>query len=316
MELKINKKKFEIFLEVTKELNKLDITPILFGSLGLCRKIGEFKPVQDVDFLLPEEWLDKKWKKLVDLMEKIGFKLENEKEHEFVREEEKIAFGKEKDLKEMVNISVEELESSGLAGAKFKELSPEQYLKVYEVMLRDNYRQEKRMKDDKSKIDLIKKYLEKNRSKKTKEEEYLEGWKRCQADFENYKKRQEGLQWELAKYSGLNLILQILPVLDNFHASTEHVPQDQKENPWVMGIMYIQKQLEKILEDNGVKEIKAKEGDDFDPQIHEAISDANNPNPDKSKNQNGANVLKIKKVTMKGYKMEEKVIRAARVIVE
>ena len=140
------------------------------------------------------------------------------------------------------------------------------------------------------------------------EQEYLDGWKRCQADFENYKKRQEGLQWELAKYSGLNLIMQILPVLDNFHAATDHIPADQKEDQWVVGIMYIQKQLEKILEDNGIKEIKTKEGDDFDPQIHEAV---HNSQQEKEKK----NHHKIAKVVLKGYKMEEKVIRAARVIV-
>lgn len=140
-------------------------------------------------------------------------------------------------------------------------------------------------------------------------EKHLDGWKRCQADFENYKKRQTELQWELAKYSGLNLIMQILPVLDNFHASADHIPLDQKENPWVVGIMYIQKQLEKILEDNGVKEIKTEIGDDFDPQIHEAV---HNSQQEKEK----AGQHKIAKVVLKGYKIEGKVIRAARVIVE
>ncbi len=155
--------------------------------------------------------------------------------------------------------------------------------------------------------------LEIKEEKISQEQKNLDGWKRCQADFENYKKRQETLQWELAKYSGLNLILQILPVLDNFHAATDHIPADQKDDQWVVGIMYIQKQLEKILEDNGVKEIAAKAGDDFDPKIHEAISDSNLP---KKEHSNDSNVLKIKKVTMKGYQMEEKVVRAARVIVE
>ncbi len=137
----------------------------------------------------------------------------------------------------------------------------------------------------------------------------LDGWKRCQADFENYKKRQAELQWELAKYSGLNLILEILPVLDNFHASLDHVPQDQKENPWVVGITYIQRQLEKILEDNGVKEIKTKEGDNFDPHIHEAVK-----NGDQEVTKNEKN--KITKILVKGYKMEGKVIRPAKVVVE
>ncbi|OGI30735.1 MAG: nucleotide exchange factor GrpE, partial [Candidatus Moranbacteria bacterium RIFOXYB12_FULL_35_8] len=66
--------------------------------------------------------------------------------------------------------------------------------------------------------------LEIKEEKISQEQKNLDGWKRCQADFENYKKRQETLQWELAKYSGLNLILQILPVLDNFHAATDHIP--------------------------------------------------------------------------------------------
>jgi molecular chaperone GrpE len=140
-------------------------------------------------------------------------------------------------------------------------------------------------------------------------EKNLDGWKRCQADFDNYKKRQTGLQWELAKYSGLNLIMQILPVLDNFHAATDHIPADQKDDQWVVGIMYIQKQLEKILEDNGVKEIKTEPGDIFDPKIHEAVHNSNQEGDKDGQH-------KIAKIALKGYKMEGKVIRAARVIVE
>lgn len=150
---------------------------------------------------------------------------------------------------------------------------------------------------------IIEKYL-----KYQEQKNLLAGWKRCQADFENYKKRQTELQWELAKYSGLNLIMQILPVLDNFHAATDHIPQDQKDNQWVMGIMYIQKQLEKILEDNGVKEIKTEPGDMFDPKIHEAVHNSNQEGDKDGQH-------KIAKVVLKGYRMEGKVIRAARVIV-
>jgi nucleoside triphosphatase len=140
--------------------------------------------------------------------------------------------------------------------------------------------------DEARKIDLavgtkqiIEKYL-----KYQEQKNLLAGWKRCQADFDNYKKRQTELQWELAKYSGLNLIMQILPVLDNFHAATDHIPADQKDDPWVVGILYIQKQLEKILEDNGVKEIKAKNGDDFDPKIHEALHNGDQTKEKESKN--------------------------------
>lgn len=140
----------------------------------------------------------------------------------------------------------------------------------------------------------------------------LDGWKRCMADFENYKKRQIEERKDLIAFSNVNLISELIPILDNFHASTDHIPQDQKENPWVTGIMYIQKQLEKVLQDYGVLDIEVKIGDEFDPNIMEAVSSANITN----ENTNDTNENKVKKVLMKGYKINNKVIRVARVAVE
>ncbi|HEX8973986.1 MAG TPA: nucleotide exchange factor GrpE [Patescibacteria group bacterium] len=145
-----------------------------------------------------------------------------------------------------------------------------------------------------------------------KAEEYLEGWKRCQAEFENYKKRQSESQKDLAKYAAQNVILQILPVLDNFHASTDHIPEDQKNDGWVTGIMYIQKQLEGVLAENGVEEIAPNVGENFDPVFHEAIEDKECMHCEAGKKFEN----KIKKVLTKGYKMGDRVIRAARVTVE
>lgn len=141
-----------------------------------------------------------------------------------------------------------------------------------------------------------------------KAEEYLNGWKRCQADFENYKKRQVEEKKVLISYGNINLILDVLPIIDNFHASTDHVPKDQKDSPWVTGIMHIQKQLEQVLTDNGVSEIPAGVGDEFDPEIHEAIEDKND------KKEEFKNI--VKKVIQKGYKMGSRIIRPVRVIVE
>lgn len=138
--------------------------------------------------------------------------------------------------------------------------------------------------------------------------EYLDGWKRAQADFENYKKQQVHAQKDFARFAARDLVMQIIPVLDNFHASTDHIPEDQKENPWVVGIMHIQKQLENVLKENGVEEIEAKIGDEFDPELHEAVTDSNLQIESESTNI-------IKKVVSKGYKMENKVIRPAKVIV-
>jgi len=142
-----------------------------------------------------------------------------------------------------------------------------------------------------------------------KAEEYLNGWKRSQADFENYRKRQAEERKDLIAYGNMNLILDILPVIDNFYASTEHVPEDQKDSPWVTGIMHILKQLEQVLTDNGVSEISTKTGDAFDPEIHEAIKDK-----DDKKEKEFKNI--IKKIVQKGYKMGSRIIRPARVVVE
>ncbi len=149
-------------------------------------------------------------------------------------------------------------------------------------------------------------------------ESYLDGWKRTQADFENYKKLQAQSQKDLMRYATQNLVLQLIPVLDNFHMSTDHIPEDQKSGAWVTGIMHIQKQLENVLLENGVEEISAKAGDTFDPAMHEAIEEKSCGDHccggdchDKKKYAN-----KIKKIVMKGYKMGDRTIRPTRVVVE
>lgn len=141
-----------------------------------------------------------------------------------------------------------------------------------------------------------------------KAQEYLDSWKRAQADFENYKKRQTEERKNLLQYGNINLILEILPVVDNFHASTDHIPEDQKKSPWVTGIMHIQKQLEKVLEDNNVSEVKIEKGDKFDPEVMEAIENKD------CKSDECKNI--VKQVVMRGYKIDGRVIRAARVTVE
>ncbi len=141
---------------------------------------------------------------------------------------------------------------------------------------------------------------------KDKEQEYLLGWRRCLADFENYKKRQQENQKNIDSYIKEDLILQIIPVIDNFRSAMGHIPDKQKGSAWVVGIMHIQKQLENILKENDAIEIEVKTGDEFNPNFHEAI--ANNEKQDSTN--------KIKQVILQGYRIGEKIIRPARVIVE
>lgn len=140
------------------------------------------------------------------------------------------------------------------------------------------------------------------------EQEYLSDLKRLQADFENYKKRQAESQKELGGYLIEKLVLDIVPVLDNFRSATMHVPPEQKDSPWVVGIQYIEKQLETVLIENGVTMIEAEPGTLFDPSLHEAV-DTEEGSEENSEQH------KIAKVLQKGYKVGGKVVRPARVSV-
>lgn len=160
---------------------------------------------------------------------------------------------------------------------------------------------------------------EKLKPKKTDKElaqEYLEGWKRCQAEFENYKRIQGEERKDLIKHASQNVVTQIIPVVDNFSSSVDHIPDDQKDGPWVQGIMYIQKQLEEVLRENGVEEIEVGVGDEFDANVCEAIQETKKSQSLSSDGTRSQSQNKIKKVVLKGYRMGEKVIRPARVVVE
>ena len=146
----------------------------------------------------------------------------------------------------------------------------------------------------------------------TKAKEYLDGWKRTQAEFENYKKREAGAKKELGGYLIEKLVLDIIPVLDNFRAATLHTPEDQKESPWVTGISYIEKQLAAVLSENGIQMITPKEGDEFDPKIHEAISAEDKDSESVEENEKHI----ITTVHQNGYKYGERVIRPAKVTVK
>lgn len=149
----------------------------------------------------------------------------------------------------------------------------------------------------------------------------LNSWHRCLADFDNYKKRSDQQQKDFAQYAGETVITDMLPVLDNFHASTDHIPEDQKDDPWVTGIMYIQQQMEKVFDDQGVTEISVKVGDEFDAatmeamEVNDSAGEQEASGEDQNENEQAEQDHKVAKIVQKGYKIKEKVLRPARVIV-
>jgi len=130
---------------------------------------------------------------------------------------------------------------------------------------------------------------------------------RCLADFDNYKKRQAQNQKEFTKYASEGVISDMLPVLDNFHAATEHIPEGESDNPWVTGIMFIQQQMEKVFEESGVIKIEIKIGDEFDPLTMEAVK-----SDDEKLNENAT----VQKIAQPGYKIGEKILRPVRVLLK
>jgi molecular chaperone GrpE len=137
---------------------------------------------------------------------------------------------------------------------------------------------------------------------KQKAEEYLDSWKRTQADFINYKRRSEHEKREMGDYANTQLILALLPVLDDFVRAFEAIPPKLAKTSWVDGIRLVERKLWIVLEAQGLSPINAV-GETFDPNLHEAIMN--------TKGEDGKIVQEIQK----GYKLHDKIIRPSQVAV-
>ena len=102
-------------------------------------------------------------------------------------------------------------------------------------------------------------------------EELAEDLKRAQADFINLKRRTEQERISVARIAKQDVIVQLLPVLDNIERALGHRPDELKENDWANGIAKVAEQLEAKLRELGVSKIPTV-GEDFDPNLHEAVA--------------------------------------------
>jgi molecular chaperone GrpE len=137
---------------------------------------------------------------------------------------------------------------------------------------------------------------------KQKAAEYLANWQRAQADFINYKRRTEQERQEFNSFANANLILGLLPVLDDLERALEAVPSRYAKHDWVEGVRLVERKFKTILEGQGVKPIKAL-GEAFDPNFHEALRQGN-----------GKEGMVIEEF-QKGYMLNDKLLRPARVVV-
>ena len=126
------------------------------------------------------------------------------------------------------------------------------------------------------------------------------------AEFENYKKRTSKERLDLYKTASQELMTALLPIIDDLkRASAEF--EKSKEKSLVEGFSLINNKFSDILKSQGLVLIEVKKGDEFDAEIHEAITQIPAEN-DKMKG-------KIIDITEQGYKLGEKIIRYPKVVV-
>jgi molecular chaperone GrpE len=94
---------------------------------------------------------------------------------------------------------------------------------------------------------------------------------RERADAVNLRRRHEEELAALRTRIKATVIIDLLPVIDNFERALKHVPTDLEGNDYIKGVQGIVKQFEKTLTDMGVERIKTV-GAHFDPNLHEAVS--------------------------------------------
>ncbi|OFX59281.1 MAG: nucleotide exchange factor GrpE [Bacteroidetes bacterium GWB2_41_8] len=129
---------------------------------------------------------------------------------------------------------------------------------------------------------------------------------RLQAEFDNYRKRTLKERMELMKTANESLLINILPVIDDFDRAMQTLDLDEDESHVKSGVKLIYNKFQEFLKQNGVKEIEAKE-QNFDTDLHEAITKI----PAPSEELKG----KIVDVVQKGYFLNDKIIRFSKVII-
>ena len=134
-------------------------------------------------------------------------------------------------------------------------------------------------------------------------DEYLALAQRVQADFENYRKRAVRDQERLVAHAHERLVRELLPVLDDLERTLE-AAERHEEAALVEGVRLVERSLRKALEKEGLVEIEADGR--FDPHVHEAML---------TQAREGAEAGTVVEVLQRGYRVGDKVVRPARVIV-
>jgi len=150
---------------------------------------------------------------------------------------------------------------------------------------------------------------EENEVEKLKSEltEAKDKYLRLYSEFENYRRRTAKERLELIKTANEDLIVALLPVMDDFQRAQKALEESADHKASKEGFDLIYNKFSKVLKQNGLKPMENKPGQEFNTDHHEAISQM----PVEKKNMKG----KIIDVVENGYYLDEKVIRFAKVVI-
>jgi molecular chaperone GrpE len=137
-------------------------------------------------------------------------------------------------------------------------------------------------------------------------QEYLTNWQKERADFLNFKKDEAERAKVVNSVARESFAESLLPVLDAYDMAFSNKEAWEKvDKNWRMGVEYIHQQLLKVLAENGIEEIPSKEGDTFDPNVHQSVEIV----PTQEDSQENT----VSKILQKGYKNGSRIVRPARV---
>lgn len=136
--------------------------------------------------------------------------------------------------------------------------------------------------------------------------EYLAGWQRAKADYQNLKKEADAKSREWFERGADDAAEKLIPLAGYFQSAIDSIPPDQKEIPWVKGVAFIKSRLDEALKELGLEKIETV-GMAFNTTWHEAVGE--------EETGEGESGIIIKEVSP-GFKRGERVIQPAKVIVK
>lgn len=133
-------------------------------------------------------------------------------------------------------------------------------------------------------------------------QKYLDNWRRAEADLQNFKRRADQERDESRRFAGAALIINFLPIVDDFERAFNSLDSKLAGMSWFDGIRLIYRKMVMLLDNAGVTPIVV-EGQQFDPKYHEAVAHV--------EGEEG----KVLSEVQRGYMLHDRVLRPAMVVV-